>query len=86
MKFRAALIIALATVTAHAAPLPQNTIDCSQFRKDGDAWVENGIAVFSIGSSLKNAIFSNQEITPHTYSSPDGNLYDILERKCGGAK
>ena len=86
---RLALFGAVAILTplsiAHAQDgLPPNTIDCAQFVKTGPTeWNEVGTAVFDLGSS-KHTSMSGSNIPPHAYNIGGYDLYDVLEKKCGG--
>ena len=67
--------------------LPPNTIDCAAFKKTPNGnWYVGSETIFDVGS-LKSIRLGNYLIIPHdTNSSFRGiDLYDILERKCGGS-
>jgi hypothetical protein len=67
--------------------LPPNTIDCAAFQKTPNGnWYVGSRTTFDVGS-LKSIRLGNYLVVPHdTNSSFHGiDLYDILERKCGGS-
>ncbi len=66
--------------------LPPNTIDCATFNKTPNGnWYVGPRTTFDVGP-LKAISLSNYLVIPHdTNSSFRGvDLYEILERKCGG--
>jgi hypothetical protein len=68
--------------------LPPNTIDCAAFKKTPNgSWYVGPRTTFDIGP-LKAIGLGNYLVIPHdTNSSFRGvDLYDILERKCGGIR
>lgn len=66
------------------APLPENTIDCKAFQKlpDGN-WYVGPPTTFDIGN-VKRATMADQRIAPRFLNMGGADLYDVLERKCGG--
>lgn len=83
---------AILVVTAFALPalaqdnaprLPENSIDCNQFKKTGpNEWIEVGTAVFNLGS-IKDINLTNQPVTPGYFKFGGIDVYPVLERKCG---
>jgi len=70
-----------------AKAMPPNTIDCAAFKKTPNGnWYVGARTTFDIGPH-KAISLSNYLVIPHdTNSSFRGfDLYEILERKCGGA-
>jgi hypothetical protein len=70
-----------------AKRLPPNTIDCAAFQKTPNGnWYVGSETIFDVGS-LKSIRLGNYLVIPHdTNSGFRGiDLYDILERKCGGS-
>jgi len=63
--------------------LPPNTIDCTQFKKDGGQWIQTGESGFDVGS-IKNLHVTNTKIGPHSFVVDKYGLFDILNKKCGG--
>ena len=87
------LVASCAIVTSNLARaqtaklLLPNTIDCAAFQKTPNGnWYVGSETIFDVGS-LKSVRLGNYLVIPHdTNSSFRGiDLYDILERKCGGS-
>jgi tetratricopeptide (TPR) repeat protein len=89
---RPALIFILATgfIASGAAQnkearLPENTIDCKQFKKTGsEEWIEVETAVFDLGN-IKDINLTNQPVKPRSFKFGGIDLYPVLEGKCGAA-
>jgi tetratricopeptide (TPR) repeat protein len=89
---RAALIFILtAGLTGSAAAqskdarLPENTIDCKQFKKTGSQeWMEVETAVFNLGK-ISDINLTNQPVRPRSFKFGGIDLYPVLEGKCGAA-
>ena len=67
---------------------PPNTIDCAAFKKTPNGnWYVGPQTTFDIGP-FKAIRLGNYLVVPHdTNSSFRGvDLYDVLERKCGGSR
>ncbi|MGO9363827.1 MAG: hypothetical protein ACLP02_10260, partial [Rhodomicrobium sp.] len=63
--------------------LPENTIDCKQFKKTGaQEWQEVGTAVFNLGS-IRDINLTAQPVTPHYFKFDGFDLYTVVEQKCG---
>ncbi|MGA7324587.1 MAG: hypothetical protein WBX25_08930 [Rhodomicrobium sp.] len=63
--------------------LPENTIDCKQFKKVGpQRWEEVGTAVFNLGS-IQDINLTNQPVTPRYFKFGGFDLFPVLEQKCG---
>ena len=63
--------------------IPENTIDCKQFKKTGpEEWIEAGTAVFDLGT-IKDINLTNQPVTPRHYKFGGIDLYTVVEQKCG---
>jgi hypothetical protein len=63
--------------------LPSNSIDCAVFSKlPNDHWHVGAPTKFEIGPPTVN--LSQMDIEPHAVQIGDFDLYDVLERKCGG--
>jgi hypothetical protein len=90
--FRKAALLGVAVCFAipaiaqdRTSPLPENTIDCKQFRKAApQEWIEVGIAVFDLGA-IKDINLTNQPVVPGYFKFGGADLYDVLEQKCGTA-
>jgi len=83
-----ALLISGVALAQASKGLPPNTIDCAAFQKTPNGnWYVGSRTVFDVGS-LKSVGLANYLVIPHdTNSSFRGvDLYEILERKCGGAR
>jgi tetratricopeptide (TPR) repeat protein len=84
------LIVATGFVTSAAAQekearLPENTIDCKQFKKTGpQEWIEVGTAVFDLGK-IADINLTNQPVKPRSFKFGGIDLYPVLEGKCGAA-
>ena len=82
-----AVLMSQLALAQAARDLPPNTIDCAAFQKTPNGnWYVGPRTTFDIGP-VKAIGLSNYLVIPHdTNSSFHGiDLYDILERKCGGA-
>jgi hypothetical protein len=69
-------------VAAQTSFLPENTINCSSLRK-----LENGnwfAASTTFNFGKHKMILANQEIGRRFFSADGVDLYDTIERKCGG--
>ncbi len=65
--------------------LPQNTIDCKQFKKTGlQEWSEVGTAVFDL-ADVPDINLTGQPVTPRSFKFGGVDLYPVLEEKCGAA-
>lgn len=65
--------------------LPENTIDCKQFKRTGpQEWIEAGTAVFDLGK-IKDINLTNQPVTPRYFKFGGFDLYTVVEQKCGAA-
>jgi hypothetical protein len=67
---------------AWADELPSNTIDCSQFKKDGGSWIQTGSDSFDVGSR-PGLHMTGARIQRNGIKIGNDYLYDILEKKCG---
>jgi hypothetical protein len=88
-KIVAALFLLIQSVTnvLAQAPLsnPDNTIDCTAFKKQPSGWLVEATTTFNFGGM--NMKLSNQLIQPHSGFEMNGvDLYDAIERKCGGKR
>ena len=64
--------------------LPSNNIDCAVFSKlPNDRWHVGSATTFEIGPQRVN--LSPMDIEPYAIQIGDFDLYDVLERKCGGS-
>jgi TRAP-type C4-dicarboxylate transport system permease small subunit len=73
------------TYVAAQAPrsLPENTIDCTAFKKQPNGWFVGAPTTLSFGAMTMRLF--NQLIEPHSGIETDGvDLYDAIEHKCGG--
>ena len=67
------------------ARLPENTIDCKQFKKTGpQEWIEVETAVFDLGK-ITDINLTNQPVKPRSFKFGGVDLYPVLEGKCGAA-
>jgi hypothetical protein len=69
-------------VAGQTLSLPENTINCSSLRK-----LENGnwfAASTTFNFGKHKMVFANQEIGRRFFSADGVDLYDTIERKCGG--
>ena len=65
--------------------LPQNTIDCKQFKKSGpQEWIEVGTAVFDLGG-IRDINLTGQPVTPRYFKFGGYDLYTVVEQKCGAS-
>jgi len=65
--------------------LPPNTIDCAAFTKQPNGnWYVGAPTTFDIGS-VKHMTLSQSVIDPHFMNVGGADLYDVLNRKCGGS-
>ncbi len=65
--------------------LPENTIDCKQFKKSGPReWIEVGTAVFDLGK-VRDINLTDQPVTPGYFKFGGIELYAVLDGKCGAA-
>jgi tetratricopeptide (TPR) repeat protein len=65
--------------------LPENTIDCKQFKKSRpQEWVEIGTAVFDLGK-ITDINLTDQPVKPGSFKFGGLDLYPVLEEKCGAA-
>lgn len=65
--------------------LPPNTIDCKQFTKsEAHTWSETGVVVFDLGR-IKGTRMTNNKVIPNSIDIGGYDLYDVLEKKCGGS-
>jgi hypothetical protein len=63
--------------------LPENTIDCRQFKKTGpQEWSEVGTPVFDLGA-IKDINLTGQPVTPRYFKFGGIDLYTVIEQKCG---
>jgi hypothetical protein len=89
-KFKSAAIFALAclaggNVAIAQTALPENTIKCEAFKKQPNGWYVGAPTTFDIGDT-KAMTIGNQLIAPNTMNLGGANLYEVLERKCGGRR
>ena len=75
---------AIPAIAQDRAPqLPDNTIDCKQFKKTGpQEWIEVGTAVFDLGK-IKDIHLTDQPVTPGFFKFGGIDVYPVLEQKCG---
>jgi tetratricopeptide (TPR) repeat protein len=67
------------------ARLPENTIDCKQFKKSGpQEWMEVETAIFDLGK-IPDIHLTNQPVKPRSFKFGGIDLYPVLEAKCGAA-
>lgn len=69
------------------ADLPPNTIICAAFTKRPDGnWYVGRATTFDLGTTIgtKRLTLLNSVIGPK-FNIAGTNLYDVLERKCGGS-
>jgi hypothetical protein len=72
-----------ATAQVKETQLPENTIDCKQFKRTGpQEWIEVGTAVFDLGS-IKDINLTNQPVTPRSFKFDGIDLYSVVDKKCG---
>ncbi len=65
--------------------IPDNTIDCKQFKKTGPReWIEVGTAVFDLGK-VRDINLTDQPVTPGYFKFGGIDLYPVLDGKCGAA-
>ena len=65
--------------------LPDNTIDCKQFKRTGPReWREVGTAVFDLGK-VRDINLTDQPVTPGYFKFGGIELYSVLEGKCAPA-
>jgi len=70
------------TVAQAPRPTPDNTIDCSAFKKQPNGWFVEAPTTLILGTM--NMRLSNQLIQRHSGIEMNGvDLYDAIERKCG---
>ncbi len=63
--------------------LPENTIDCKQFKKTGpQEWIEVGTAVFDL-AKIREITLTNQPVTPRYFKFGGFDLFTVVEQKCG---
>jgi hypothetical protein len=63
--------------------LPSNSIDCAVFSKlPNGSWRVGAPTKFEIGPQRVN--LSQMDIEPHAIQIGELDLYDVLERRCGG--
>ena len=63
--------------------IPDNTIDCTAFKKQRNGWLVETPTTFNYGGITMK--LSNQLIQPHGgIEVNDADLYDAIESKCGG--
>jgi tetratricopeptide (TPR) repeat protein len=73
----------LAVAQDNESRLPENTIDCKQFKKTGpQEWIEVGTAVFDL-AKVNDINLTNQPVTPRSFRFGGADLYSVLEQKCG---
>ncbi len=64
--------------------LPPNTIPCKAFTKNERGnWYVKGPATFDIGT-VENKTLQNLEIPPKFFTIGGADLYETIEKKCGG--
>ena len=64
--------------------LPSNTIPCKAFTKNGRGnWYVKGPITFDIGSA-ENKTLQNLEIIPKFFTIGGVDLYEAVQKKCGG--
>jgi hypothetical protein len=83
-----AMLMGSVALAQASKELPPNTINCAAFQKTPNGnWYVGSRTTFDVGS-FKSVSLSNYLVIPHdTNSSFRGvDLYDVLERKCGGAR
>jgi hypothetical protein len=63
--------------------LPENTINCAQFKKTGPKeWTEIDTAVFNLGG-IRDIHLTNQPVTPGYFKFGGIDVFPVLEQKCG---
>jgi hypothetical protein len=63
--------------------LPENTINCAQFKKTGPKeWTEVDTAIFNLGG-IHDIHLTNQSVTPGSFKFDGIDVYPVLETKCG---
>jgi opacity protein-like surface antigen len=73
---------AASSVVAQMCAPPQTTIDCANFRKlNNGNWYSAATTVL-IGTN--RMILLNQQVGPHWFNRGGVDVYEAIERKCGG--
>ncbi len=67
-------------------PLPENTINCASFQKlPNGSWFAATRTTFDIGNA-RAITLANQAVGPRFFNIGGADLYEVLERKCGGSR
>jgi hypothetical protein len=70
--------------TGVGSTLPSNTIPCKEFTKNERGnWYVKGPVTFDLGSA-ENKTLQNLEITPKFFTIGGVDLYEAVQKKCGG--
>jgi hypothetical protein len=72
----------VSNVVAQTLAPPQNKIDCATFRKLRNGNWYSAATTLLIGTN--RLILLNQQIGPHWFNRGGVDLYEAIERKCGG--
>lgn len=85
LKTASLLIVSISAAAAQTNPVPENTIKCEAFKKQSNGWYVGAPTTFDIGN-VKAMTIGNQLIPPGTMRLSGADLYEVLERKCGGTR
>ncbi len=72
--------------SAQLAGLPPNTIQCSAFQKQlNGSWYVSNLTIFDFGNTKEMALV-HSEIGRRDFVFDGVNLFEVLDKKCGGAR
>lgn len=78
----ALLAASVSGVVAQTFVPSQTTIDCTSFRKLSNGNWYSAATTLLIGTN--RLILLNQQVGPHWFNRGGVDLYEAIERKCGG--
>ena len=77
------LVACLSAPASAQEDFPPNTIDCTEFQMQGNAWIQIGTGTFDVGAA-RDAQTGGVPIMPNAIKVDQYDLYTLLEMKCGG--
>jgi hypothetical protein len=75
-------VLAASSVAAQMCAPPQTKIDCANFHKLSNGNWYSAATTMLIGAD--RMILLNQQVGPHWFNRSGVDVYEAIERKCGG--
>jgi hypothetical protein len=67
------------------SPMPENTIKCDAFKKQPGGWYVGAPTTFDVGNA-RSLTLSNTLVGPRFMDAGGADLYQVIEKKCGGSR